>query len=290
MHRSNWPPLQGSTHPIKMKDWGDLDLMDPDAGEPPAGDQFLTVDKDWVRVDTGSNPEAPIVTLYAGDDPGPQTGWEEVQEITMVSTTGFLALCDGGYTPVHKTNLATAGPGPYVIRVHASDRSSEDKKPRFLLQVLPGQRTGAELAPPLTTIEECEGPLLVRTSFTQPDEWVRFLDALDEAAEKHHAPLTVIDNPAYAGHSPAQITARIQHDDEDWPNTTLILIADEQALASLEYPMLAVNNLPADDDAPFRITLAAASSLVINMELSSSDFRGWGQGVDADGIYREEHY
>ncbi|WP_459250648.1 DUF6924 domain-containing protein [Streptomyces youssoufiensis] len=273
-----------------MKDWGDLDLMDPDAGEPPAGDQFLTVDKDWVRVDTGSNPEAPIVTLYAGDDPGPQTGWEEVQEITMVSTTGFLALCDGGYTPVHKTNLATAGPGPYVIRVHASDRSSEDKKPRFLLQVLPGQRTGAELAPPLTTIEECEGPLLVRTSFTQPDEWVRFLDALDEAAEKHHAPLTVIDNPAYAGHSPAQITARIQHDDEDWPNTTLILIADEQALASLEYPMLAVNNLPADDDAPFRITLAAASSLVINMELSSSDFRGWGQGVDADGIYREEHY
>ncbi|QKW48272.1 DUF6924 domain-containing protein [Streptomyces buecherae] len=264
--------------------------MDPDAGEPPAGDQFLTVERDWVRVEAGSSSEAPIVTLYAGGDPGPQAGWEDVEEITMVSTTGFLALCDGGYNPVHKANLATAGTGTYVIRVHASDRSSEDKKPRFLIQVIPGQRTGAEPAPPSATIEDSEGPLLVRTSFTQPQEWARLLDALDEAAQKHHAPLTVIDNPAYTGHTPAQITARIQRDDEGWPATTLVLIADEQALASAEYPVLAVNNLPDDDDAPFRITLAAASSLVVNMELSNTDFREWVQGVDADGIYREEHY
>ena len=161
----------------------------------------------------------------------------------MISTTGFLALCDSGYEPLRKENLATAGVGPYLIRVHASDRSSDGKKPRFLIQVIPGERTGAEPEPPSSTIEESAGPLLVRTSFEQPDEWARLLQALEGGSE-HYESITVIDNRAYAGFTADQIQARIGRDDEDWPDSTLVLIADEWALASAEFPLLAVNNLP----------------------------------------------
>ncbi|MCX5115337.1 hypothetical protein OOK13_44310 [Streptomyces sp. NBC_00378] len=289
MQRSNWPLLDGRTRPLKMKEWGDLAIMDPDAGKQPRGRGFLAAEKDWLHIDAGNALENPIVTLYTGDDPGTESGWDEVEEITVISTTGFLALCDSGYEPLRKENLATAGAGPYLIRVHASDRSSDGKKPRFLIQIIPGERTGAEPEPPSPTIEESAGPLLVRTSFEQPDEWARLLQALEEASE-HYKPITVIDNPAHAGITANQIQARIGRDDEDWPNSTLVLIADERTLTSADFPLLAVNNLPDEDDDPFRITLAAAGSLLVNLELANTSFGDWGRSVDADGVYREEHY
>ncbi|WP_328401193.1 DUF6924 domain-containing protein [Nocardia sp. NBC_00403] len=289
MQRSNRPLLDGRTRPLEMKEWGDLAVMDPDAGKRPRGRGFLAAEKDWLHIDAGSALENPIVTLYAGDDPGAESGWDEVEEITVISTTGFLALCDSGYAPLRKENLATAGVGPYLIRVHASDRSSDGKKPRFLIHVIPGERTAAEPEPTSAAMEEAAGPLLVRTSFEQPDGWARLLQALEGCSE-HYESITVVDNRAYAGFTADQIQARIGRDDEDRPGSTVVLIADERALASAEFPLLAVNNLPDDDDDPFRITLAAAGSFVANMELANTSFGGWGCGVDADGVYREEHY
>jgi hypothetical protein len=272
MQRSTWPLLDGRTRPLKLKEWGDLAVMDPDAGRPPRGRGFLAAEKDWLHIDAGSALENPIVTLYAGQDPGAEDGWDEVEEITLVSTTGFLALCDSGYEPLRKENLATAGAGTYLIRVHASDRSVDDKRPRFLIQVIPGDRTGAQPEPPSATLEEAAGPLLVRTSFEQPDQWARLLQAVEEGPEGHEPieSITVVDNRAYSGFTAEQILARIGRDDEDWPDSTLVLIADERALGSAEFPLLAVNNLPDEDDAPFRITLAAAGSFVDNMELANT--------------------
>ncbi|MFJ2590789.1 DUF6924 domain-containing protein [Streptomyces sp. NPDC087538] len=198
-------------------------------------------------------------------------------------------MCDSGYEPLRKENLATAGAGPYLIRVHASDRSSDGKKPRFLIQVIPGERTGAETGPSSSTIEESAGPLLVRTSFERRDEWAHLLQCL-EAGSEHYDSITVIDNPAYTGFTAEQIQARIGRDDEDWPNSTVVLIADERTLASADFPLLAVNNLTDENDDPFRITLAAAGSFVVNLELANTGFGDWGRGVDADGVYREEHY
>ncbi|MDG5804305.1 hypothetical protein P9869_16855 [Streptomyces ossamyceticus] len=292
MQRSTWPLLDGRTRPIKLKEWGDLAVMDPDAGKPPRGRGFLAAEKDWLHIDTGTALENPVVTLYAGQDPGAEDGWDEVEEITVVSTTGFLALCDSGYEPLRKENLATAGAGTYLVRVHVGDRSVDDKRPRFLIQVIPGDRTGAEPEPPSATLEEAAGPLLVRTSFEQPDQWARLLQAIEEGSERHEPieSITVVDNRAYSGFTAEQILARIGRDDEDWPDSTLVLVADERALGSAEFPLLAVNNLPDEDDAPFRITLAAAGSFVDNMELANTDFGEWAAGVEADGVYREEHY
>ncbi|WP_129305647.1 hypothetical protein [Streptomyces sp. L2] len=289
MPRSTWPLLQGRTRPIRMKEWGDLAVMDPDAGKQPRGRGFLTAEKDWLHIDAGNALENPVVTLYAGQDPGAEDGWDEVEEITVVSTTGFLALCDSGYEPVRKENLATAGAGPYLIRVHAGDRSVEGRKPRFLIQVIPGEGTGAEPEPDSPTIEEAAGPLLVRTSFEQPDEWARLLQVLERRPGRYET-ITVIDHPRYANFTADRIQARIGHDDEGWPDSTVILLADERALATPEFPLLAVNNSPDDDDAPFRITLAAAGSFVVNLELGNTGFGDWGAGVEADGVYREEHY
>ncbi|MBH1935823.1 hypothetical protein I5Q34_16365 [Streptomyces sp. AV19] len=289
MQRSNWPLLHGRTRPLKMKEWGDLAVMDPDAGKRPRGRGFLAAGKDWLHIDAGSALENPVVTLYAGDDPGAESGWDEVEEVTVISTTGFLSLCDSGYEPVRKENLATAGAGPYLMRVHASDRSSDGKKPRFLIQVIPGQRTGTEPEPPSSTIEEAAGPLLVRTSFERPEEWARLLQAL-EGGPEYYGSITVVDNRAYAGFTANQLQARIGRDDEGRPDSTLVLIADERTLATAEFPLLAVNNLPGDDDDPFRITLAAAGSFVVNMELANTSFGEWGRGVDFDGVYRQEHY
>ncbi|MEV6839063.1 hypothetical protein AB0N17_31910 [Streptomyces sp. NPDC051133] len=263
--------------------------MDPDARKQPRGRAFLAAEKDWLHIDAGSAPENPIVTLYAGEDPGAESGWDEVEEITVTSTTGFLALCDSGYEPLRKENLATAGAGPYLIRVHASDRSTDGKKPGFLIQIIPGERTSTQPEPPSLTIEQAAGPLLVRTSFERSVEWVRLLQSLEKGSQ-HYESITVIDNHTYAGFTADELQARIGRDDEGWPDSTLILIADERALDSAEFPLLAVNNLPDDDDDPFRITLAAAGSFLVNMQLANTSFGDWGRGVDADGVYREEHY
>ncbi|GLX48819.1 hypothetical protein Shyhy01_17690 [Streptomyces hygroscopicus subsp. hygroscopicus] len=289
MPRSAWPLLQGRTRPLKMKEWGDLTVMDPDTGTQPPGRGLLTAGKDWLHIDAGSAPENPVVTLYAGTDPGAESGWDELEETTVVSTTGFLALCDSGYEPVRKQNLATAGPGPYLVRVHASDRSTDGRKPRFLIQIIPGDRTGAEPEPEAPTIKEAAGPLLVRTSFEQPEPWARLLQALEGASE-HYESITVIDNPIYAGCTADQLQARVSRDEEGWPESTLLLIADEQALASAEFPLVAVDNLPDGDDTPFRITLAAAGSFIVNIELGNTSFGDWSRGADADGVYREQHY
>lgn len=289
MQRFDWPFLEGRTRPLKTEEWGDLTVMDPDAGKQPRGRGFLAAEKDWLRIDAGDALENPVVTLYAGQDPGVESGWDTVEEIAVTSTTGVLALCDSGYEALRKVNLATAGAGPYLIRVHASDRSSDGKKPRFLIQVIPGERTGAELESPCPTIEESTGLLLVRTSFAHPDEWARLLQALEGGGEAYDS-LAVIDNRAYAGFTADQIKARIGRDDEGWPGSTLVLIADERALASAELPLLAVNNLPDANDEPFRITLAASGSLAANTELAAASFADWSHGADSDGVYREEHY
>lgn len=290
MPRSIWPLLQGRPRPLKMKEWGDLTVMDPDTGGPkPQGHGLLTAGKDWLHIDAGSALEKPVVTLYAGEDPGAEDGWDEVEETTVVSSTGFLALCDSGYTPLRKENLATAGPGTYLVRVHAADRSTDGKKPRFLIQVIPGDRTGTEPGPAAPRIEETAGPLLIRTSFDQPDPWARLLQALDGGSE-HWESVTVIDNSLYTGSTPDQLQARIARDAEDWPESPFLLIADEQALASPDFPLLAVNNLPDEDDAPLRITLAAAGSFAVNLELGNTGFGDWSRGVGTDGVYRGQYY
>ncbi|MFB7597075.1 hypothetical protein [Streptomyces sp. NPDC056160] len=180
MPRSAWPVLKGLTRPLKMKEWGDLTVMAPDTDGPePHGRGLLSAGKDWLHIDAGSALENPVVTLYAGADLGAEKGWDEVEEITVISTTGFLALCDSGYAPVRRENLATAGPGPYLLRVHAADRSTDGKKTRFLIQVIPGDRAGAESGSAAPAVEEAAGPLLVRTSFDQPSEWARLLQAVE---------------------------------------------------------------------------------------------------------------
>ncbi|QLJ02770.1 hypothetical protein HZZ00_18260 [Streptomyces sp. NEAU-sy36] len=274
---------------MKMKEWGDLTVMDPDTGAQSHGRGLLAAGEDWLHIDAGSALENPLVTLYAGADPGTEEGWDEVEETTVISTTGFLALCDSGCEPVRKQNLATAGPGPYLVRVHASDRSTDGKEPRFLVQIIPGDRTGAEPASAAPTIEEAAGPLLVRTSYDQPESWARLLQTLEGGSE-HYESITVIDNPIYTGFAADQFQARISRDEEDWPASTLLLIADERTLTSgEELPLLAVNNLPGEDDDPFRITLAAVGSFIVNMELGNTSFGDWSRGGDADGVYRGQH-
>ncbi|MFF8593023.1 DUF6924 domain-containing protein [Streptomyces sp. NPDC015220] len=112
---------------------------------------------------------------------------------------------------------------------------------------------------------------------------------LHEGSPERYASITVIDNPVHTGFTADQIQALIRRDDEDWPDSTLILIADDRTPASVEFPLPTVNNLPDDDDAPFRITLPAAGAFVVNMEPANTSFGDWGSGVDADGVCREEH-
>ncbi|TWV34726.1 hypothetical protein FRZ03_28035 [Streptomyces misionensis] len=93
-----------------------------------------------------------------------------------------------------------------------------------------------------------------------------------------------------AGFTADQLQALIGRDEEDWPDSAFLLIADEQGLTSAEFPLLAVNNLPDEDDDPFRITLAAAGSFIVNLELGNTSFGDWARGADTDGVYREQHY
>ncbi|WP_420856319.1 DUF6924 domain-containing protein [Streptomyces malaysiense] len=102
--------------------------------------------------------------------------------------------------------------------------------------------------------------------------------------------MTVIDNPVPTGFTADQLQAWISRGAEDRPDSTL-LIADEQPLASgADLPLPAVNNLPDEDDDPFRIALAAAGSFIVDIELGNTSSGDWSRSADNDGVDRQQHY
>ncbi|MFF9090755.1 DUF6924 domain-containing protein [Streptomyces sp. NPDC014991] len=132
------------------------------------------------------------------------------------------------------------------------------------------------------------GIVLLRTCFTAPQAWHNLLDFIDHGGEDGGCiDVTPIDNSAYDSLTDDQLRTLIDRDDNDWPHHSVLLVADQQALASPGLPLLAVDNPPGEPAPSFRIPRQYLESFVVNMDLGNTDFREWSRDADDDGIYRE---
>ncbi|MGW7642275.1 DUF6924 domain-containing protein [Streptomyces decoyicus] len=131
------------------------------------------------------------------------------------------------------------------------------------------------------------GIVVIRTCFTNPDAWQSLQDFLDKGAEDGGGiNITSIDNSAYDGLTADQLRTLVHHDDEGWPHHRILLIADDQALDTPDFPLLAVDNPPGEPAPSFRIPRTHLESFVVNMDLGNTFFSDWSRDADEDGIYR----
>ncbi|MCF3132083.1 DUF6924 domain-containing protein [Streptomyces olivochromogenes] len=139
-----------------------------------------------------------------------------------------------------------------------------------------------------TIHSEGGGIVLVRTCFTAPQAWHRLQDLIDNGSEDGGGiDVTPIDDTAYDGLTEDQLRTLIGRDEDDWPHHTVLFIADQQAFASPDLPLLAVDNPPGQPAPSFRIPREYLESFVVNMDLGNTDFGEWSRDAGDDGIYRE---
>ncbi|MFI5520504.1 DUF6924 domain-containing protein [Streptomyces platensis] len=121
----------------------------------------------------------------------------------------------------------------------------------------------------------------------QPRRLATAPEFLDKGAEDGGGiDVTSIDNSAYDGLTGDQLRTLVDRDDNDWPHHRILLIADDQALAAPDFPLLAVDNPPGEPAASFRIPRAHLESFVVNTDLGNTFFSDWSRDADEDGIYR----
>ncbi|MEV7384296.1 DUF6924 domain-containing protein [Streptomyces lydicus] len=146
-------------------------------------------------------------------------------------------------------------------------------------------------------LPETELTILVRTCFDRPKEWERFLEALtrpDASGEEAIDQVDILDDPAYAGIGVAQLLELVERDEDGWPQHTVLLVVDEEALRG-ELLALAVCNQPHEDDPlppseseePFRIPPALLASFAADMNLANADFFEIRRNVAEDGVLRK---
>ncbi|MEV6809988.1 hypothetical protein [Streptomyces sp. NPDC051132] len=194
-----------------------------------------------------------------------------------------------------RPSKASPPPETYLVQVWKAPAAPEEIHRSSNHTTLPAaDYTGPRASPYRPAVDapaihhEDGGIVLVRTCFTYPQAWQELVDFIDHGGEDDGAiDVTPIDNPAYEGLTGDQLRTLIGRDDDDQPHHSVLLVADQQALASPDLPLLAVDNPPGEPAPSFRIPRQHLDSFVINTDLGNTDFREWSRDADDDGIYRE---
>ncbi|MBL1083619.1 hypothetical protein JK359_16865 [Streptomyces actinomycinicus] len=265
------------------------------------------------------------VELHAEQPSLDTEGWDDVLDISAVLARGqaFVAGCEEALTTnlafdgpgtyrirTHARGRAdakdaalprrprpsSAGPAPetYLIQVWKAPVGPEQIHTSSNHSTLPAaDYTGPSTSPYQPAVDAPEiraeggGIVLVRTCFTAPQAWRSLLDVIDHGGEDGECiDVTPIDDSAYDGLTGDQLRTLIGRDEDDWPRHSVLLIADQHTLTSLDLPLLAVDNPPGEPAPSFRISRQRLESFVVNTDLGNTDFRDWSRDTDDDGIYR----
>lgn len=136
--------------------------------------------------------------------------------------------------------------------------------------------------------------LLVRTCFEDQAAWDRLYAAVvtPSPGDGFLAGVRIVDDPAYAGLSPAQLGALVP---ESAPEECLF-VADRLALTHDDGPILVVPRVPAhwDDELrsfyrdrqEFRVAVTYLWGVENNLRLANMDWSEFADSTDPDGIHR----
>jgi hypothetical protein len=122
---------------------------------------------------------------------------------------------------------------------------------------------------------------VVRTYFGNEEQWESLRRAVGSRGE-FIAPVHFVDDRAFDGLTPAALVS-IAEQNPDGP--TFLILADQAAMASDEYPLLVVDLF----DQPGRFFRVIASELwgvASNLPIANMDWEDFADSVDADGVFR----
>ncbi|MGE5927687.1 MAG: DUF6924 domain-containing protein [Gemmatimonadota bacterium] len=130
-------------------------------------------------------------------------------------------------------------------------------------------------------VPEEEGGYLIRTDFSDDAAWRSTRDAVLARHGIFQGNFHVVDDPAYANATKAQVADRLGPGFDQY----FLLIVDRATLAHPERPVLVVD-LHERSLNEFRAVPAQVGAIQINLSLANMDFEDFSGSVDADGIFR----
>jgi hypothetical protein len=128
-----------------------------------------------------------------------------------------------------------------------------------------------------------EYPLLIRTSYSDPDVWeaVRTDVQMPGVETGYEARFEFIDHPSYQDLTKAQVLslllANLDH--------SFLFIADQITLSHPEHPLL-VADLYAEPGRDFRAIPTEVPCIEVNLSLANMDFSEFADQAAVDGIFR----
>ncbi|MFI9046128.1 DUF6924 domain-containing protein [Streptomyces sp. NPDC053427] len=143
---------------------------------------------------------------------------------------------------------------------------------------------------------------LIRTDYADQAAWETFISHFRDNEEENPLPgvkvlddppddedgiaFAVIDDPAYANLTAEQLLElSAEGTGEEYG---MLLVVDKSALASSEYPVLAIDRSEEQEDRgrAFRIVLSELVDFAGRMEIADCDFCDYADYADPDGTYR----
>jgi hypothetical protein len=134
---------------------------------------------------------------------------------------------------------------------------------------------------PMSNLAEEEGGYLIRTDFSDDAAWRSTLAAVLARYGIFQGTFHVVDDPAYANATKAEIAGRLGPDFEQY----FFFIVDRETLSHPERPVLVVD-LGERSLNEFRAIPAEVGGIQINLSLANMDFEDFSESADADGIFR----
>ncbi|MGW5268319.1 DUF6924 domain-containing protein [Rhodococcus sp. NPDC003994] len=128
--------------------------------------------------------------------------------------------------------------------------------------------------------------LLVRTDFSDDERWRAMVDAAtrpwDSGDGEYTAALTLVDDPAFDGLTPADVTEVVGS-----PPPYYVFLADADTMADPERSILAVDTADTSVDPPtFRVHPSQMPAVENNLFIANLGFDDFASAVGADGVFR----
>ncbi|GGK30147.1 hypothetical protein GCM10011583_72590 [Streptomyces camponoticapitis] len=144
--------------------------------------------------------------------------------------------------------------------------------------------------------------LIIRTDYADETAWQMIVAEVSQpsgAGGEYEARVHLVDDPVWAGSTPAAVRAAVRQDDQ----LSVVFVADRTTMQSAQHPLLALNISDEDKDLDpmyyqelidsppaqeFRTTPGAVHDVHANLSLANLDFDGFAEAAlaDSEGILR----
>jgi hypothetical protein len=135
-------------------------------------------------------------------------------------------------------------------------------------------------------LPDTENSLVVRTDFSDQQAWEACRSAIEtsavEATGEAGTFVEFLDNPEYRDITVQQFLELLPEEDAG----TYLMLADQQTMASDEYPILVLDLFEEGRGTTARVASSQLWEVVGNLDEANMDIQDYVDGADEDGVFR----